>query len=235
MSTAPDPLLVPFVPDQVWTAHVPLRFFGIQLGTRMTVCRLRGGGLWVHSPLRPTPRLCEQLDALGEPVVAVAPNFLHHLYVGEFVARYPVPVYGSRRLPGKRPDLSFAGVLGDGPEPLWADDIDQAALGDDMMLDEVAFLHRQSGTLVLTDVCQHADDRSAWSARLVARLLGIWHHHGTPVDVRWLMRRHRAEVKRFVDAILSWEFDRLVIAHGALVPTGARAVVERAFAFAQRW
>lgn len=235
MSAPPDPSLVPFVPDQVWTAKVPLRFFGIQMGTRMTVCRLQSGGLWIHSPLRPTPQLCAELDAIGEPVVAVAPNFLHHLYVGDFAAHYSVPIYGSRRLPAKRPDLEFAGVLTDTPEPPWADDFDQVAMGDDMMLDEVAFLHRRSGTLILTDICQHADERSAPSARWAARPLGVYRQHGTPRDVRWLMARHKAEVKRFVDTILSWDFDRMIIAHGALVPAGAKAGFERAFAFAQRW
>ncbi|MCA9704816.1 MAG: DUF4336 domain-containing protein [Myxococcales bacterium] len=231
----PSPVLEPFVADELWTARVPLRFFGIQMGTRMTVVRLRDGGLWIHSPVRPTPELCDALDRLGEPRVVVAPNFLHHLYVGDFVARYPVPVYGSRRLPRKRPDLEFAGVLGDEPEAAWAGQIDQAALGGDGMFDEVAFLHRATGTLVLTDLCQHADESWPPGSRLLARMAGIFGQHRPPRDVKWLLGRHKAEVKRMVDTILSWDFDRMIVAHGALVPSGARAAFERAYAFVQGW
>ncbi|MCX4242099.1 DUF4336 domain-containing protein [Paraliomyxa miuraensis] len=234
MSTPPDPELVPFVPGEVWIARAPLRFIGVQMGTRMTVCRLASGGLWIHSPVRPTPALCAGLDAIGTPIAVVAPNFLHHLYVGDFVARYDVPAYGSRRLPAKRPDLAFAGVLTDTPEPLWADDFDQVAVGASM-LDEVVFHHRRSGTLIMTDMCQQADEGSPLSARLAARLAGFYGRHAAPRDIRWLLRRHRAECKRVIETILSWDFDRMIVAHGALVPTGAKAVFERAYGFVREW
>jgi len=38
-------MLTEFVPDRLWTAQVPLRFYGIEMGTRMTVCRLHSGEL----------------------------------------------------------------------------------------------------------------------------------------------------------------------------------------------
>ena len=45
-----SPMLEPIVPD-VWVQARPLRFFGVETGTRMTVMRLADGGLFVHSPI----------------------------------------------------------------------------------------------------------------------------------------------------------------------------------------
>ena len=41
--------------EDLWVEARPLRFFGVEMGTRMTVVRLADGGLWVHSPV-PSPQ-----------------------------------------------------------------------------------------------------------------------------------------------------------------------------------
>jgi hypothetical protein len=43
--------------EGLWVAAAPLSFLGLHLGTRMTVVRLAGGELWVHSPIAATPEL----------------------------------------------------------------------------------------------------------------------------------------------------------------------------------
>jgi hypothetical protein len=77
------------VADGVWVADAPFSFFGVRLGTRMTVVRLRDGGLFVHSPVPLTPALRAEVDALGSVRHIVAPNIAHHLYVGEWKEAYP--------------------------------------------------------------------------------------------------------------------------------------------------
>ena len=32
-------------PEQLWVTEMPLRFYGVEVGTRMTVCRLSDEGL----------------------------------------------------------------------------------------------------------------------------------------------------------------------------------------------
>ncbi len=46
-------VLETFVNDSLWVAQIPLRTYGLEIGTRMTVCRLSSGDLWVHSPIKP--------------------------------------------------------------------------------------------------------------------------------------------------------------------------------------
>ena len=53
---------------------------------------------------------------------------------------------------------------------------------------------------------------------------------GVGLDIRLsFIRRNLA--RQSLQKLLSWDFDRLIIAHGPCVETGAKAFVERAF----RW
>jgi hypothetical protein len=230
------PGLVPFVEGSLWTCWRPLRFFGIEMGTRMTVCRLGDGSLWVHSPVVPDRVLVAALQTLGGPVEhVVAPNKLHHLYFSAFADRFPDALrYASPGLPARRPDLRFDVVLGDEPRPGWAADLDQCALQGRFFLDEVVFLHRSSGTLIVTDLMQEGSHEWPFFSRLATRIAGIYERHGPPRDIRWMLRRDRAAARRAAERILSWEFDRLILAHGRLIESGARDAFARAYGFALR-
>ena len=105
------------IADDIWMEPRELRFFGVELGTRMTVVRLRSGGLFVHSPValdRPTR---EAIDALGSVTAIVAPNLFHHLYVRDWARAYPgASLSACPGLATKRKDVAWSRVLGDEPE-----------------------------------------------------------------------------------------------------------------------
>jgi predicted metallo-beta-lactamase superfamily hydrolase len=53
---------------------------------------------------------------------------------------------------------------------------------------------------------------------------------GVPLDIR-LSFTNRELARRSLEKLLSWDFDKLVIAHGVCVEKDAKPFVERAF----RW
>ena len=221
-------------PDRLWVAEMPLRFYGVEVGTRMTVCRLSDGDLWLHSPVRLTEELRENLDRLGAVRFVVAPNKLHHLFVGEYFSTYPeARVYAPPGLPEKRPDLPFHGVLGDAPEPGWADDLDQTVFSGERQLEEVVFFHRACRTLILADLVQSGHPGSPWLTRLATRLNGTYEHPGPPAPVR-LGFRDKAAARASLERVLSWNFEWIVLAHGRVVETSGKAVFEHAYSFLSR-
>jgi hypothetical protein len=227
--------LTPFVEGALWTCWRPLRFYGIEMGTRMTVCKLSDGTLFVHSPIAPDAVVVAGLRALGPVAHVVAPNKLHHLHVAAFAARFPdAYCYASPDLPARRPALPFDVVLGDAARPGWSRDLDQCALRGAFFLDEVVFLHRASGTLILTDLCEEGSDEWPLLSRIAARIGGIYERHGPPRDMKWNLRRDKPALRRTIERILSWDFDQMIVAHGRLVESGARELFERAYAFARR-
>lgn len=221
--------LSPFVPGRIWTLRVPLSFYGIPMGARMTVVRMRGGSLWLHSPVRLTRELAAELAALGPVQFVIAPNRLHHLHVADYVRAYPeAQLYGSPGLPKKRPDLPFQGVLENEPEPEWIDEIDQVPIGGSSYLDEVVFLDREAGVLIVADLLECATREDPWLYRWAARLAGTYGKPGLTRDQRFLLR-DRAAARASIERILRWPFDRIVMAHGPLIEFGGKALFREAF------
>jgi hypothetical protein len=95
-------------PD-LWVAEAPLRFLGLELGARMTVIRLAGPNLFVHSRIAATLELLREVRDLGTVAHIVAPNCFHHLFVGDWQRAFPeASLYGAPGLERKRPDLKIA-------------------------------------------------------------------------------------------------------------------------------
>ena len=221
------------VADRLCTREMPLSFFGLKVSTRMSVVRLsgEGGGLWLHSPVALDRRLRETLDELGRVRFVVCPNRGHHMFAGEYFAAYPdASVHAAPGLSEKRPDLPFHGVLGDEPEPGWGQDLEQAIFRGERLLREVVFYHRESRTLIVTDLVQSAYPGSPLLTRLVLRLMGIYERPGLPLHIR-LGFRDKAAARASLERVLSWDFDRIVLAHGPVVETGGKGVFRETYAF----
>ena len=215
--------------DDLWVRDQPLRFYGVAVGTRMTVVRLADGGLWLHSPVRPTPELRAAVDAIGPVRWLVAPNRWHHLYVGDWQAAYPqAAAYGGPRLPKKRPDLALAGVLDDDAPAGWAGQIDQIARRGAPAMSEVVFLHRKSRSLIVSDTAHNFGDGTPMGTRLFFTLLGGWRGFRTTAADR-LVTRDRDRARASLERVLAWDFDRIVVCHGAVLESGGKEALRRAY------
>ena len=140
----------------LWELNAPLSVLGMALGHRMTVARLPDGGLWVHSPVAHSPALAAELARLGPVANIVAPNAIHDTYLEGWFAAFPTArFHGARGFAKFRPDLKFTDALGDTPDAAWAATFDQHMIRGMPRLNEVAFLHRASHTLILTDSATH--------------------------------------------------------------------------------
>ena len=169
--------------DRVWIAEAPLRFYGVPFGTRMTVVRLADGGLFVHSPLDPVPRLRAEIDALGPVRYVVSPNKLHHLFLAVFQEAYPsAKMFAPPGLREKRRALRFDGALGDAPDPAWSADLGQTIVRGSRVMEEVLFFHDASRTLIVADLCEHFGPWSPRLTRLVARLAKMYAKPRMPPD-----------------------------------------------------
>jgi len=78
------------VGDSAWLAEGKLvNFHGFPFPTRSVVVQLRSGDLWVWSPIKLSDGLIGELDRLGRVTHLVSPNKIHHLYLQDWMARYP--------------------------------------------------------------------------------------------------------------------------------------------------
>jgi len=229
MSTHTPPLRA--LAENLWVADRPQRFYGLEVGTRMTVIRLNGGNLLLHSPVSLDAELRRQLDALGRVRFVVAPNRLHHLYAGKVAEAYPeARLWVAPGLERKRPDLVFAGVLGDEAPPEWRDQVDQVFFRGRPYENEVAFCHRASRTLILCDLAFNFGPRSAAPTRLLMKLLRSYGRFG-PSKLDPLLIRDRAAARQSLERILAWDFDRVVVAHGDVLASGGREALRQGYSW----
>ena len=216
---------------QLWTVERPQRFYGLEVGTRMTVIRLTDGSLLLHSPVTLDPELCRALDSLGRVRYAVAPNRVHHLYAGDVARAYPgARLWVGPGLERKRPDLAIAGVLGDEAPPEWRGQVDQVFFRGRPFENEVVFLHRASRTLLLCDLAFNFGPRSHPVTRLLMRLVGSYGRFG-PSRLDPLLIRDRRAARASLERILAWDFDRIVVAHGDVLETGGREALRTGYAW----
>lgn len=215
--------------DDLFTTARPQRFWGLETGTRMTIVRLSGGGLFVHCPVSLDETTRREVDALGRVRAVVAPSLFHHLYVGEWIAAYPdASFHACPGLEKKRADLRWDGVLGDAPPETWARDVDQASFTA-RFEHEVVFFHRETRTLICADALLNLSRHPARFTRFVAALMG-----NSAPGKGWperLVVRDRKLARRQADRILQWDIERIVLAHGELVERDGRAVVREAYAW----
>jgi len=187
---APPPLfpLVPAFERQTYRYEVDpgrMWFFeqkqGIGLGlnvsvnVRMTVIKLKTGGLWVYAPVAPTKEmvaLLDELDAPVEHVVLPTTLFEHKIFVGPFQRKYPeaqcwiVPQQWSWpvNLPPQFFGINKTGILGRDPTP-WDDEFEvellqPPALGVASYVSfvEAAIFHKPSKTLLVTDAVVYVSE-----------------------------------------------------------------------------
>jgi hypothetical protein len=217
------------VPNSVWHAQQPLKFGPISITTRMTVVRLRDGSLWVHSPIAPTPDLIDGLRSLGTVRYVIAPNKSHHLFFLAFLNAHPEAVgFISAGLELKRPDLSrFQHIPSEAP---WTSEIQGFFIEGLPILNETAWFHIGTGTLILTDLLFCFAESNRGIAALVSKLLGVYGKLGMSRTMKLAVKDKRA-LANSVFPLLSLPVQRVIVAHDQIVEEQALRKLKEAFAW----
>ncbi len=206
--------------DGIWARDGEVRMGpGMVFPSRCCALRQSDGSLLLWSPLALEPEDEDQLESLGGVSAVVAPNTYHHLFLARAQARWPdAKLWAAPGVEIKQPGLKIHRTLSDSV------DVDPAVgtrlVGGLPKLNEVAVVHRPSRTLLVADMLFNVD-QAAWVAKLLLKMSGA---HGRLTQSRFwrsLVKDPDAEAQAYGE-ILTWDFDRLVMAHGNVVSAGAK-------------
>jgi len=205
--------------------------FGFELPTRMSALPLAPGRVALISPVPIDDALATRIAALGEVAYLIAPNLLHHMYMGDALRRYPsARVLGPRGLRAKRPDLRLDLTLEEPlPEELTRA-VDVRLIAGAPALSEFAFFHRATRTLVVTDLVFNIEQPRGWFAHLLFSLAGTRKRLAASRAIRFMIK-DRARFSASLQEILALPFENLVMAHGSVVRVEARARLAQAFSW----
>jgi hypothetical protein len=201
---------------------------GFLIPTRSFAVRMREGALAVLSPL-PDEAALRDVAALGRVAFLIAPNSFHYLGIPAWVAAFPgARVFLAPGLRERRPELPPGDELAEGAPIPFADVLAHAVLAPQRGVSEVAFLHRPSRTLILTDAAFHILDAPRRD-RLGWRLMGVWQRFGPSLTARRALLRDRPGIADWLERICRWDFARIAVAHGEVLEGASAATLREAF------
>lgn len=229
------------VAEHLWIVDGPIIRFGMpwpkmSFPTRMTVVRLAGECLFIHSPTHLTPELKAEVEKIGRPCWIIGPNRLHYWWISEWRIAFPDAfVYLA---PGIKENASnrirFHGLpLSGASGYLWDTDLATLPVSSRYMT-EVEFFHYPSRTLILTDLIQNFEPRKldSFAMQTLTRLGGVQDPDGQmPRDMRLTFMKQRTDLKAAVEKMLHWNPERIILAHGRWYEKDGANELRRAF----RW
>jgi hypothetical protein len=224
------------VAEGVWIVDSgPQSAMGLKLPIRMTVVRLPEGGLWLHSPTCHTPSLQAELEAIGPIHHLVAPNIAHWTHVRAWQEACPAALTSAAPELRNRPAVRKEGLrvdreLADPPPPDWTGIFEQVVVPGAGGFREVAFFHRPTRTLLLTDLLVNLEaEKLPLATRLFAWANGMLAPNGkAPAYVRLMLRLKGAEARAALSQVAAWAPERVIITHGRWVERGGAEAVRRA-------
>ncbi|MCT7374897.1 DUF4336 domain-containing protein [Chelativorans salis] len=224
--------------DSVWIVDGPTIRFGMPwpkmpFPTRMTVIRLKDGGLFIHSPTPLTEGLRQEIATIGEVRFIIGPNRIHYWWIPEWREAYgQAQVWLAPRIreqAGGRIDFAARELERESGYP-WDREIDTLPVTGSFMT-EVEFFHHASRTLVLTDFIENFEpDKLGRPMRLLAHLGGVLDPDGQmPRDMRLTFAKEKPALKAAVERMIAWNPKRIIIAHGRWYEKDGAAELKRAF------
>jgi len=226
------PQIEEYIPGKIYIAEYPVHFGGMDILARMSLVKLRDGRLWAHNAAPLNEKLKQKIDQLGQVSYIIAPGTYHHLHVSDFQGHYPdAETFICPGLEKKITDMKFDWILGNRPDHRWQNEFEQVVVTGTRFISEVAFFHKPSRTLLLVDLLENYGDDYTHSAD---PLLQFWWKHifhmwnnpkaAPEYQMGW---GDRVAVKRALDRILDWDFERIILAHGNTIESNAKAIARK--------
>ena len=222
----------------LWVAEQPLKFLGLEVGTRMTVIKLSNGSLVIISPIEIDLEIREQLGNIGTVRYIIAPNLFHYLYLAQAQQIYPqAQTIAPPGLAAKQPDLKIDRVFTQDPiefnselEFVRFEGFRVFMPPQVKIINEIVFYHPASKTLIITDSAFNFDRSFPSVTQLAARVLGSYEIL-KPYLLDKIASQDKQKLKQSIDKILAWDFQRVIMAHGTIVEHEAKAQLSAGY----RW
>ena len=214
----------------LWSAECVIPWQGglVPIPVRMTVIRIGGRELILHSPIPLTAALRQELDGLGRVAFVAVPE-AHGRFAEQAARTYPnARLLAAPKPPARRKSLSFGGSIDDQSPAAWAGHVETLLIRG-FRLNEVALFHRPTGTLVIPDLCFNVQRSDSLAARLFFKANGMWQRFGPSRLIRALTVSDRLAFERSLERMFEWDFERVIPGHGDVLERGGPAAIRRAW------
>lgn len=214
----------------LWSTHHTFKVRGLPISSQMTVVRLAGDRLWVHSPVPVSPKLRQDLAQLGEVCWLVAPSRAHDLFLQQASDSFPqAEVWVAPGLADARTAPRGARTLDTGGLAQWGTTLEGLQTAGMPTVNETLWFHRPSGSLIVADLLQWWRGPMPWQVSAWAHAMGVRRQMGVSRMFRWFVQ-DRDAFRRSLTGLSAWPVRRVLMCHNSEVALDACAQVRRALA-----
>ena len=221
------------VAENIWVQRFPLSLFGTQIGRTTTIVRLRSGELAIHSTAPFTASDINAIGALGRPSWLVEATLLHDTFSEAGHTAFPgIPYLVPEGFPGLGNASSALRYITSlrTPPTAWLGELDVLQLEGMPRVRERVFFHQPTRTLIVADLVFNFGPASTpWTRWFFRYAGGIRQFPGMTRLFRGCIR-DRAAFAESIRQMMRWDFDRLIVGHGDIIESGARAKLAAALA-----
>lgn len=213
--------------EGIWIVEREFRMFGAEFGNRMTIIRLSNQEFLVHSPIALDSTVKRLVEKLGRIAYIVTPNAFHGLFVDEWMAAFPearhITAKGEKRGHAYSSEILSCSVLKE-----WLPVLEVVHVDGLPKVNEFAFFHKVSRTLILTDLAFNISKNAPLWTRVFFSLNDAYGKFG-PSRLMRSMVEDQAALKSSLLKILEWDFEQIVVSHGDVVMSDGKEIMRCAF------
>ncbi len=211
----------------IWSVEQPSNFIGVPLGLRMTVIRLANRQLALHSVIPCSEETERAIQSLGEVRYLIVPNREHTRFINEWQQRYPdAQLYLPTATPLKQQSSPQCTRL-----PLKHDNLHCLPINGLPRLQEFAFFHPESQTLILTDLAFNLGGEMSLWGKTFLQLNGAYNRF-TPSRILKSWIKDNEAFRSSIQQLTQWDFEQIIIAHGEPIVDNAKHAFRQAFQWA---
>lgn len=217
----------------IWTYESPLdvtkgilpftppKFLGRPI-IRMCVIKKETGGLIIYSPIQMSEEVIKEIKALGPIDLILGSNIFHNTYLVESNQNFqPKKCLVAPKTKKRNPACSELTE--------WDDSLDletketEYVIMKGHIMNEIFLIHQASKTLILTDLLCDMRYGGNFFERIYALYVGVYKKLGVP-KYQKLNIKDKAAFLDSMDKVLSYDFDKIILAHGKCILTDGKRI-----------
>ncbi len=214
------------IDTNIWVHETEFKLFGAEFGNRMTVLLLKNGTLLLHSPVKIEEELVKEIIKIGDVLYIVTPNNFHGLFAEDWMSQFPEAVHYSAKVGDLEKGNGRA--LSELISVVSEEEVRLIKIEGAPKVNEYAILHRESGTLILTDMAFNiGSDVSMWT-RIFFKLNGAFNSFG-PTRLMKSMITNPEALCISMSEMLTYDFHRIIVSHGRIIDYDAMKNLRESF------
>lgn len=198
--------------ENIKTIESTLKMPIMSLPVKMTLIHLTDGIVMI-SPLPEIERFKDEIDRFGKITDIVAPNLFHNLGLKKAMELYPAArLWGAKGFKEKIPDLNWHNEIS--PENwIYQEKLSVLQIEGTPKTNEIVFIHRESHTLIATDLCFNILNGHGLGHWLIFKMTGTYKRFGVSRFFLSLVKERQIFAES-IQRLLSENFDNIILAHG---------------------